>query len=973
MNPLRTVADLGQSIWLDYIRRDLLLTGGLHRLVVEDGLGGVTSNPAIFEKAIAGSPLYADAVRALLDQGDADANALFDAIAVRDVQDACDVLRPVYEKTDGADGFVSIEVSPYLAHDGRATLEEARRLKRLVGRPNLLVKIPATPEGIPAIRDALSEGISINITLLFARDAYEKVARAYIDGLEAYAAKGGDVSRVASVASFFISRIDTLADGLIQKKIAAGGPGGAPAGGADKARLEGLLGKVAIANGRLTYHLYKEIFSGPRWEALAKKGARTQRVLWASTSTKNPAYRDVVYVEELIGKDTVNTLPPQTLDAMRDHGKPRLSLEEDLEGAKKTLADLEAAGLSLKAITDQVLVEGVKLFADAFDTLLGAVEKKRREILKAPPAPSTFRLPAASDAAVKKTLDEARTSGLPRRLWAKDASLWKGGAAGRWLGWLEMPERLRRDPSRLDDVGRIAKEGGFTHALLLGMGGSSLAPDVLARTFPKTPGFPTLVVLDSTDTAQIAAAFAKLDLKRTLVIVASKSGSTLEPNILRDFALDKMKAAVGAEAPRRFIAITDPGSALEKASVEAGFLRVIPGEPTIGGRYSALSPFGLVPAAAMGLDVRRLLDCALVMARSCGAAVPPAENPGVLLGIVLGTLAKEGRDKLTLVVSPGIGGLGAWLEQLIAESTGKEGRGIIPIDGEAIAAPSEYGADRQFAYIRLSSAPDAAQDRAVDALAEAGHPVVRIDVAGPEDLTGEFFRWEGATAVAGAVLGIDPFDQPDVEASKVATRALTDAFDREGRLPAETPFAEADGLKFFADAANAKAIQAAAGGALGSGARADATAILAAHLGRLQPGDYAALLAYVEMSAAHEKTLQSIRHRVRAARRVATCLGFGPRYLHSTGQAYKGGPPSGVFIQVTCDEAADLPIPGRKATFGVVKAAQARGDFQVLAERGRRALRVHLGADVGAGLAALGRAVEAALARDAAVGGRRNA
>ena len=966
MNPLRSVSDLGQSIWLDYIRRDLLLTGGLHRLVAEDGLGGVTSNPAIFEKAIAGSPLYADAVRALLDQGDADALALFDAIAVRDVQDACDVLRPVYDKTEGADGFVSIEVSPYLAHDGEATLAEARRLKRLVARPNLLVKIPATPEGIPAIQAALSEGISINITLLFARDAYEKVARAYIAGLEAFAAKGGDVSRVASVASFFISRIDTLADALIQKKIAAG------ATGTDRTRLEGLLGKIAIANGRLTYRLYKEIFSGPRWEALAKRGARTQRVLWASTSTKNPAYRDVVYVEELIGKDTVNTLPPQTLDAMRDHGKPRLSIEEDLKGAEATLSDLEASGLSLEAITDQVLVEGVRLFADAFDTLLGAVEKKRREILaahQAAPAAMTLRLPAAAEAAVKTALDEARKSGAIRRLWTGDPTLWTGRDEAHWLGWLGMPEAIRRDLSRLDDVARLAKAGRYTHCLLLGMGGSSLAPDVLARTFPAVAGYPALVVLDSTDPAQIKAAFARVTLKSTLVIVASKSGSTLEPNILRDLALERMRAAVGAaEAPRQFIAITDPGSSLEKEAAAAGFLRIVPGDPAIGGRYSALSPFGLVPAAAMGLDTRRLLDRALTMARSCAASVPPAENPGVILGVVLGTLAKAGRDKLTLVASPGIAAIGAWLEQLIAESTGKNGRGIIPLDGESLGAPAEYGDDRLFAYLRLAGAPDPAQDRAIEALAAAGQPVVRIDLASPEDLAGEFFRWEIATAIAGAILGINPFDQPDVEASKIATRALTDAYERDGRLPAEAPFAEAGGMKFFADAANAKAITTAAGGG-----KPDAAAILAAHFGRLAAGDYAALLAYLEMSPQHLAALQSIRHRVRAARHVATCLGFGPRFLHSTGQAYKGGPASGVFLQVTCDEAEDLPIPGRKATFGIVKAAQARGDFEVLSERGRRTLRVHLGADVGAGLAALGRAVEAALAQGAEAPTRRRA
>ncbi len=968
MNPLRSVSDLGQSIWLDYIRRDLLLTGGLHRLVVEDGLGGVTSNPAIFEKAIASSPLYADAVRALLDQGDADAGQLFDAIAVRDVQDACDVLRPVYDKTEGADGFVSIEVSPYLAKDGAATLNEARRLKRLVGRPNLLVKIPATPEGIPAIRDALSEGISINITLLFARDAYEKVAHAYIDGLETFAKKGGDVSRVASVASFFISRIDSLADAQIQKKI-AGGAGAAAASGADKARLVELLGRVAIANGRLTYRLYKEIFSGPRWEALAARGARTQRVLWASTSTKNPAYRDVVYVEELIGKDTVNTLPPATLDAMRDHGKPRLSIEEDLAGAETTLADLEKSGLSMKAITDQVLDEGVRLFSDAFDTLLGAVEKKRREILAAPPAPMTLRLPEAMDAALKTALDEQRKTGAVRRLWHYDASLWTNSGEARWLGWRSMPGRMRRNPAPLDEIKELARRGEFTHCLLIGMGGSSLAPDVMVHTWKKLDRYPQLVVLDSTDPAQIRSAFARVDLKTTLVIVSSKSGSTLEPNILMALALEKMRAAVGpAEAPRRFIAITDPGSSLEKEAIAAGFLRVEQGDPTIGGRYSALSPFGMVPAAVMGLDTHHLLDRALTMARSCADSVPPAENPGFILGTLLGTAAKAGRDKLTIVASHEIAAIGGWIEQLIAESTGKQGRGIIPIDGERVGAPAEYGDDRLFVYLRLGYGFDATHDRAMEALAEAGQPVVRIDVATYDDLAGEFFRWEIATAVAGSILGINPFDQPDVEASKVATRTLTDAAERDGRLPAETPFAEADGLKFYADAANAKAIMAAAGGG-----KPTAAAILAAHFGRLKPGDYAAVLAYLDMNAKHQEALQSIRHRVRAARHVATCLGFGPRFLHSTGQAYKGGPASGVFLQVTCDDAEDLPIPGRKATFGLLKAAQARGDFEVLAERGRRALRVHLGADVGAGLAALGRAVEAALAQGAETGTRRRA
>ena len=950
MNRLRTLAGFGQSIWLDYIRRDLLLSGELHALVAQDGVGGITSNPAIFEKAIAQSPHYAPSLRALLGQADLDAQRLYEILAVRDIQDAADVLAPTYEKSGRADGFVSLEVSPYLARDTRATLEEARRLKRLVGRPNLLVKIPATPEGIPAIRQALSEGISINITLLFAQEAYEKVAQAYLEGLEAYAASGGDVSKVASVASFFISRIDSLADALIQKKIDAG------ASGQDRKRLESLLGKVAIANGRMTYQRFLSIFSGPRWQALQAKGARPQRVLWASTSTKNPRYRDVLYVEELIGRDTVNTIPPQTLDAFRDHGEARASLEEGVDQAAATLRDLEQAGLSLAGITDRVLDEGVRLFSDAFDTLLGAVERKRRELLGPALTRMTVSLPQPLAKEVAAAIDDWRARGNIRRLWARDASLWTGADEGRWLGWLDVAKTLSREPAHLHMAARIAREGGFTHALLLGMGGSSLAPDVLRRTFGRVDGFPDFQVLDSTDPAQIRAAEARIDLAKTLFIVASKSGTTLEPNILLAYFLDRVRKAVGPEqAAQRFIAITDPGSSLDQDALRERFRAVAHGLPTIGGRYSALSNFGMVPAAVMGIDVDRLLERALTVARSCAAIVPAGDNPGVILGAVLGVLARNGRDKVTLIASPAIAGLGAWLEQLLAESTGKSGKGLIPVDREAPGPIADFGADRLFVHLRLVSAPDAAQDRAVEALKDAGHPVVSIDLPGAFDLGGEFFRWEIATAVAGSLIGIDPFDQPDVEASKDATRALTAEFEKTGALPAERPFVEGPGLRLFADERNARAILEAAG------PRPSVAACLKAHLGRLAAGDYFALLAYVEMSPAADETLQAMRHKVRAAKKVATCVGFGPRFLHSTGQAYKGGPATGVFLQITCEDGRDLEIPGRRATFGLVKAAQARGDLEVLAQRGRRALRVHLGADVGAGLAALASAIDEAL------------
>lgn len=500
------------------------------------------------------------------------------------------------------------------------------------------------------------------------------------------------------------------------------------------------------------------------------------------------------------------------------------------------------------------------------------------------------------------------------------------------------------------------KAAGFKHALLLGMGGSSLCPEVMRLTFGKIAGYPELHVLDSTDPAQIRAIEKRIDLGNTIFIVSSKSGSTLEPNIFKQYFFERAKQVVGEkEVGNRFIAITDPGSKMQQVAENDRFRHIFHGLPSIGGRYSALSDFGMVPAAVMGVDVAQFLKLTEEMVQACGASVPAGENPGVVLGAILGVLGTQGHDKVTIITSPGIPDLGAWLEQLIAESTGKVGEGLIPVDRERLAAPAAYGDDRVFAYLRLDSAPDAAQDKAVDALELAGQPVVRISVSQPISLGQEFFRWEIATAVAGSILGINPFNQPDVEASKIATRKLTDEYEKTGKLPPEKPMLETDGVKLFADEKNATALK--------SAASADQTlaGYLKAHLGRLKAGDYFALLAYIEMNDAHEELLQGIRHSVRDARRVATCLGFGPRFLHSTGQAYKGGPNSGVFLQITCDDRADLPVPGQKYTFGIVKAAQARGDFDVLAERGRRALRVHLGADVEARLRQLSSAVAQAL------------
>jgi transaldolase / glucose-6-phosphate isomerase len=949
-NPLKDLQRYGQSVWLDYIRRNLLTSGELKRLIDEDGLRGMTSNPAIFEKAIAGSTDYTDLLNSLAEKRDLDAKARYEILAIRDIQDAADSLRPVYDGTKRRDGYVSLEVSPYLARDTKGTLEEARRLWKAVGRDNIMIKVPGTAEGIPAFQQLISEGININVTLLFAQEVYEKVAEAYIAGLEQLAGAGGDVSKMASVASFFISRIDTLVDSKVNEKLKAAKDA------QQKGLLKSILGKIAIANGKLTYQRYLQIFSGPRWEKLAAKGAQTQRVLWASTSTKNAAYRDVIYVEELIGKDTVNTIPPATLDAFRDHGKLRESLTEDIEGAKKSMADLAKAGISMKEVTDTLTNEGVKLFADAFDKLLAAVEKSSRKEITPKVNKQNFKLPSDLASSVKTLIDEWRANGKVRRLWQRDASLWTNTDEANWLGWLgivpDQSARIQEFRNFAEDV----KRSGFTHVLLLGMGGSSLCPEVLKLTFGKISGWPELHVLDSTDPAQVKTFENKIDIAKTLFIVSSKSGSTLEPNIFKQYFFERTKQVVGTDkAGSHFVAITDPGSKMEQVAKADNFRHIFHGLPSIGGRYSALSDFGVVPAAAMGIDVSKFLDRTEEMVEACASSVPVEQNPGAVLGIILGSAHNLRRDKVTIITSPGISDLGAWLEQLLAESTGKEGKGVIPVDREQLGTPEVYGNDRVFIYLRLETAPDAAQDAKVTALENAGQPVVRISLGDTYDLGQEFFRWEIATAVAGSIIGINPFNQPDVEASKVATRNLTSEYEKTGSLPSEQPLIEEGGIQLFTDTKNAQALIKAAGNDV------SLKGYLRAHLNRIGAGDYFALLGYVTMNGANEEKLQAIRHLLRDSKRVATCLGFGPRFLHSTGQAYKGGPNSGVFLQITCDDAVDLPVPGQKYTFGVVKAAQARGDFQVLAERDRRALRVHLGEDVDKGLATLQKAIKQAL------------
>ncbi|HEU5017353.1 MAG TPA: bifunctional transaldolase/phosoglucose isomerase [Pseudolabrys sp.] len=945
MNPLKQLETCGQSVWLDYLKRSLIEKGELRTLVERDGLKGETSNPSIFEKAIGESDEYKEALEQFQAESDHSVSEIYEHLAVADIRAAADVLRPVYDQTQGRDGYISLECSPYLANDTEATIAEACRLRQMVDRPNLMIKVPATPAGVPAIRELTGRGLNINITLLFAVPVYEQVVEAYLAGLEYLKKAGGDVSNVASVASFFVSRIDSSVDKRLDKL-------------ADKAAADRLRGKVAIANAKIAYTRYQALFSGARWEALATAGAKTQRLLWASTSTKNPAYKDTLYVETLIGRDTINTLPPATMDAFRDHGQVTPdAIEQDVAGARAILAHLESRGISLKEVTEELVAEGVQQFADSFDKLFAAIARRRRELLDGKLADQRIS-PGSPElkSALEAEMSAWRAEGRIRRLWAGDTALWTGNDEDKWLGWLSIVEQELGDVESLTRFAGEVKRGGFSDVVLLGMGGSSLGPEVLGITFGPQAGWPRFHMLDSTDPAQVKTIEKAINLDKALFIVSSKSGSTLEPNIFLAYFYDRVRAVHGQDKTgAHFVAVTDPGSSLEKQAKELGFAHVFYGVPSIGGRYSVLSKFGLVPAAAKGLDVKRLLEAARSMQRSCAADVPPAENPGVELGVAMGIAATQfGRDKVTIIASPAIADLGAWLEQLLAESTGKQGRGLIPVADEPLGAPERYGSDRFFVYIELEDRHDPAQREAVAAFERAGHPVARISVKNVWHIGQEFFRWEIATAVAGAVIGIDPFNQPDVEASKVKTRALTNEYEKSHTLPQEEALFGENGVALYADPRNTAEL----------GRHNTLSGYLKSHFGRVhgggKSGDYIALLAYIERNKAHTQSLTAIRTHLRDHTRAATCIGFGPRFLHSTGQAYKGGPNSGVFLQVTCDDPADLDVPGHAYSFSVVKAAQARGDLDVLAERGRRALRVHL-KDVDAGLKELVKAVDAAI------------
>lgn len=936
MNPLKQLGELGQSVWLDYIRKSLITTGELKNLINDDGLKGITSNPAIFEKAIAGSAEYTDDLAALAVDTKIIAKTIYEQLAIKDIQAAADVMRSVYDETKKLDGYVSLEVSPELAKNAQGTIEEAKRLWHEVNRANLMIKVPGTDEGVIAIKELIASGINVNVTLLFSKEYYAKAAEAFLSGLELRVERGESIEGIASVASFFISRIDSLVDKLVGEKFKAEIPG-------VDFKPEKIVGKVAIANAKITYQYFKELYARERFTNLAKKGAQKQRLLWASTSTKNPQFPEVYYVEELIGAETVNTIPPSTFAAFRKEGKVANTLDANLADAQVVMDNLAKTGISFKSVTDQLLDEGIRLFADAFKTLLSVIEEKRQAVINKTSNISVIADDKATSEIFKES-DAWSKENKALRLWARDASLWTNSDETKWMGWLDVVEQVSEKAEELNQfVAEIVSEK-FTDVVVLGMGGSSLCPVVLAATFDPVPGFPRLSVLDSTDPQQIMRLESQIKLPTTLFVVSSKSGSTLEPNIFKEYFFAKVNKLLGDKAGNNFIAITDPGSHLEESAKKIGFRKVFYGVSSIGGRYSALSNFGMVPAALMGVDLKRFLANAEQMVHDCAPTVLAGDNPGVFLGLKLGTAARFGQNKITLITSPKIGNLGLWLEQLLAESTGKDGKGLIPISNEALGVPAVYGKDRVFVYVRLESSPDAAQDQAINALEIAGQTVVRLKMEDIYHLGAEFFRWEVATAVAGSIIGINPFNQPDVEASKIITHKLTDEFEKTGQLPKVSPLFEDNNFAVYADERNEAALQ--SGGKLNS-----INDCIKSQIKRLSANDYFAFLAFINMSEDNAAILDEARLAIRNKYQVATCLEFGPRFLHSTGQAYKGGPNSGVFLQITSDyNSPDLPIPNQRYTFGVVIDSQARGDFSVLEEKMRRVIRVHIKGDLKLGL-----------------------
>jgi transaldolase/glucose-6-phosphate isomerase len=907
---------LGQSIWYDNLKRSLVRDGSIAGMIERREILGLTSNPSIFEKAIKTDDDY-DADLQMMAWAGLNAEEIFYRLAIKDIQDAADLFRPYYDASQGVDGYVSLEVNPNLAADTQKTIEEAKWLWSQVDRPNLMVKIPATKAGLPAITEAIAAGINVNVTLIFSLARYRKVMDAFLLGLEKRHQAGKDISKIASVASFFVSRFDSNADERLQKVI--------DAGGADAKKAQTLMGKLAVDNTRLAYQAYLSFFDSDRFKALEEAGARKQRPLWASTSTKNPDYSDTMYVDELVAENTVNTVPPETLQAYLDHGDPAIRITDEIERAKADFELLAELGIAIDDITQELEDEGVRKFAQSFEGLIQAIETQRQKFVS--------ELGSLADD-LKAKVREFKADKTVEKVFQNDPTVWTSSAEGQQvvqtrLGWRDLPSLSLGAVSEIDQFVAQCRADGFTKALVLGMGGSSLAPETMSLVLGQHTGGLSLRILDSTLPEAIREVEAWVVYPETLFIVASKSGTTSEPLALFAYFREQAAHALGTRWAEHFVAITDPGSHLVSLGEAHGFRAVFTADPNVGGRYSALTHFGLVPAGLMGIDLRTFLARAQQMAEVCSPTQPLEQNLGALLGIIIGLSAGQQRDKLTFLADGAFAPIGAWLEQLVAESSGKEGRGIVPIADEPPVGASGYSKDRLFVYLRF----DGEQDGLVTALKAEGQRVIEIKLGDLYDLAAQFYLWEFAVAIACSLLEVNAFDQPDVQDSKDRTKKKLTQFKESGHLEEPEEIWAGQDANLYGSAFD------------GLAACKTLSDVVDAFTALAEEGDYIAINAYLPRNAQTQARLNALRQRILDNTGRATTLGFGPRFLHSTGQLHKGGANNGLFLQITQDDAQDLDIPGEPFSFGVLARAQALGDLEALQARDRRVIRIHLGED----------------------------
>ena len=914
MDKFNKLQQIGQSLWYDNIQRSLLEKGELKALIDRGEIRGVTSNPTIFNKAISSSTDYNESLKTLAWAGLASED-IFYQLAIEDIQTACDLFNPIYNSSNGLDGYVSLEVNPKLAYETDKTFYEVKDLSERVKRGNLMVKIPATKAGIPAIRRAIAEGINVNVTLIFSLSRYKEVMDAYICGLEDRVKQGLPISTIASVASFFVSRIDTKVDNYLKEMVKTNPK--------DSETLKQLMGKAAIASARLAYQSFEKTFSSERFQKLSVQGAKCQRPLWASTSTKNPAYPDTLYIDELIAKDTVNTVPPQTLDAFRNHGTVSETIYKDIDSAQHVFSDLEEIRISMEVITQALENEGVKSFAKSFADLLDTIEVRRKSAIS--------ELGSLQNELIKN-IEHIKKQSVIERVFDKDPSVWRSKPEDHdeirhRLGWLDAPQSGFAYINEIDELINELLENGYTNGIVLGMGGSSLAPEVFSITFneQKQPGL-SMSILDSTDPQHIKAVSEKMPIDKTLFIVSSKSGTTSEVHAFLEYFWKMTNDLFGSDAGDHFIAITDPNTPLQELAIKRNFRKVFLADPNVGGRYSALTAFGLVPAGLMGIDLNLLLTGSAKFALQFKPDKPVAQNPGAVLGCIIASAVSSGKDKVTILADDDYISFGSWLEQLIAESSGKQDKGIIPVDVEPETEIDNYGNDRIFVYFRK----DGKLDKRLVELQDKGHPTLVFDINDEYDISAEFYRWEFATAIACSLLRINAFDQPDVQDNKRRTINKLNSYSKSGVLTEEKPLWQNDQVTIrgnfkFNEPINGKISE-----------------ILESFLNQREDGDYIAINAYLPRNPDYLSALQNLRQKILTYTHCATSLGFGPRFLHSTGQLHKGGPNTCLIVQITRDVDEDIDIPGKDYSFGTLIKSQAIGDYEALVSRDRRIIQINL-------------------------------